>query len=231
MTVMRPVIQVVNLGRIPYANALQVQCRYVRRHLDAPSAGAPSVPTDTLLLCEHNPVYTIGIRQAPYPPEEEERLTRLGAEFFRTSRGGLVTFHGPGQLVCYPILNLAHFKKSVRWYVCQLERTVIRLCGKFRIEASTSPDTGVWVRENKICAIGIHCGRYITSHGLALNCDTDLSWFRHIVPCGIMGKGVTSLSQELKRSITVAEATGPLLEAFGEQFNCSVTLNDDEATG
>uniref|UniRef100_A0A8C1II11 lipoyl(octanoyl) transferase n=1 Tax=Cyprinus carpio TaxID=7962 RepID=A0A8C1II11_CYPCA len=110
------------------------------------------------------------------------------------SRGGLITFHGPGQLVCYPVLNLGCFRKSVRWYVCELERTVIKTCGQFGIEASTSPDTGVWAGDNKICAIGIHCGRYITSHGLALNCNTDMSWFDNIVPCGIMGKGVTSLS-------------------------------------
>ncbi|MBN3299167.1 LIPT2 lipoyltransferase, partial [Amia calva] len=201
MTPARASVQVVNLGRISYANSLQVQQQYVRQQLDSLSRPLGQAP-NTLLLCEHPPVYTVGLRQATYPAEEERRLRRLGAEFFRTNRGGLVTFHGPGQLVCYP------------------------LCGRFGIKASTSPDTGVWVAENKICAIGIHCGRYITSHGLALNCNTELSWFEHIVPCGIVGKGVTSLSRELKREITVAEATQPLLETFAEQFNCSLTFEN-----
>ncbi|XP_066555193.1 octanoyl-[acyl-carrier-protein]:protein N-octanoyltransferase LIPT2, mitochondrial [Amia ocellicauda] len=225
MTPARASVQVVNLGRISYANSLQVQQQYVRQQLDSLSRPLGQAP-NTLLLCEHPPVYTVGLRQATYPAEEERRLRRLGAEFFRTNRGGLVTFHGPGQLVCYPVLHLGCFKKSVRWYVCELERTVIKLCGRFGIKASTSPDTGVWVAENKICAIGIHCGRYITSHGLALNCNTELSWFEHIVPCGIVGKGVTSLSRELKREITVAEATQPLLETFAEQFNCSLTFEN-----
>lgn len=149
MTLGKTAVRVVNLGRISYGQALQVQQKHVRQHLEKSS----EIP-NTLLLCEHHPVYTIGIRQAPYPPEEERRLKDLGAEFFRTNRGGLITFHGPGQLVCYPILNLGCFKKSVRWYVCELEKTVIGLCSKFGIKAATSPDTGVWVGNNKICAIG-----------------------------------------------------------------------------
>ncbi|KAG5269763.1 hypothetical protein AALO_G00205810 [Alosa alosa] len=217
MTLGKTAVRVVNLGRISYGQALQVQQKHVRQHLDKTS----DVP-NTLLLCEHHPVYTIGIRQAPYPPEEEERLKGLGAEFFRTNRGGLITFHGPGQLVCYPILNLGCFKKSVRWYVCELEKTVIGLCGKFGLKAATSPDTGVWVGDNKICAIGIHCGRYITSHGIALNCNTEMNWFDNIVPCGIVGKGVTSLSLELSRDVTAAEATPYLLESFSKRFNCHV---------
>ncbi|KAL7831963.1 hypothetical protein AOLI_G00295110 [Acnodon oligacanthus] len=206
-------VSVVNLGRIAYRSALQIQQRYIKQHFD--SSG--QIP-NTVLLCEHYPVYTVGIRRAQYPAEEEQRLKDLGADFSRTNRGGLITFHGPGQLVCYPILNLGCFKKSVRWYVCKLERTVIEMCSKFRIKASTSPDTGVWVGNNKICAIGIHCGRYVTSHGLALNCNTDLLWFENIVPCGIVGKGVTSLSRELGRDVTIEEATPVLLEAFSEQI-------------
>lgn len=227
MTIPRSAIRVVNLGRIPYGRALQVQQHYVRQHLDSLTC-PPDQRPNTLLLCEHRPVYTIGIRQAPYPTEEEERLKGLGADFFRTRRGGLITFHGPGQLVCYPILNLGCFKKSVRWYVCELERTVINLCSRFGIEASTSPDTGVWVGDNKICAIGIHCGRYITSHGLALNCNTDLTWFEHVVPCGIVGKGVTTLSRELEKEVSVSETTQPFLEAFAEQFNCTLSFQETE---
>ncbi|XP_051881864.1 putative lipoyltransferase 2, mitochondrial [Pristis pectinata] len=223
MNFSKPVIEVVNLGRISYGNALQAQRKFIRRHFDALSQlPTAEPPVNALLLCEHAPVYTIGIRTAQYPIEEEERLKGLGAEFYQANRGGLITFHGPGQLVCYPILNLAHFRKSVRWYVGELERTTIQLCHKFGIKAETSPETGVWVGNNKICAIGIHCGRYITSHGLALNCNTDLLWFSHITPCGIEGKGVTSLSQVLKREVTVSEAVEPFLETFAEQFNCTL---------
>lgn len=220
MSVTKAAVKAVHLGRISYHSALKIQQQHIQQHLDS----SRNIP-NTLLLCEHEPVYTIGLRQAPYPPAEEQRLKALGADFCRTNRGGLITFHGPGQLVCYPILNLGCFKKSVRWYVCELERTVIKMCGKFGIKASTSPDTGVWVGDNKICAIGIHCGRYITSHGLALNCNTDMSWFDNIVPCGIVGKGVTSLSQELERDVPPEEAIPELLEAFTEQFNCTLTYN------
>uniref|UniRef100_A0A672L2K0 Octanoyl-[acyl-carrier-protein]:protein N-octanoyltransferase LIPT2, mitochondrial n=1 Tax=Sinocyclocheilus grahami TaxID=75366 RepID=A0A672L2K0_SINGR len=194
MTVTRAAVKVVRLGRISYRSALKVQQQHIKQHLDSSSCSP-----NTLLLCEHEPVYTVGIRRAPYPPEEEQRLKALGADFFRTNRGGLITFHGPGQLVCYPVLNLACFKKSVRWYVCELERTVIKMCSQFGIEASTSPDTGVWVGDNKIllifCFAGIHCGRYVTSHGL------------------------------LGRDVPTEEAVPKLLDAFTEQFNCTLIYN------
>ncbi len=156
MTVASTAVKVVRLGRISYCSALKVQQQHIKQHLDSSSTSP-----NTLLLCEHDPVYTVGIRRAPYPAEDEQRLTALGADFFRTNRGGLITYHGPGQLVCYPILDLACFKKSVRWYVCELERTVIKLCSTFGIQASTSPDTGVWVGDNKICAIGKYIFRLI----------------------------------------------------------------------
>lgn len=210
-------VEVVNLGRISYQRALQTQQFYVKRLLNSSEKSC-----NALLICEHPPVYTIGIRQAPYPAQEEQRLKQLGADFFRTNRGGLITFHGPGQLVCYPILNLGCFKKSVRWYVCQLEKTIIHLCNTLGIKASTSQDTGIWVGENKICAIGIHCGRYITSHGLALNCNTNMDWFENIVPCGIIGKGVTSLSQELGKDVSTGETIPYLLDSFKNIFDCTL---------
>lgn len=208
-------VEVVRLGLVSYQKALHLQQVYVNRH--------QSGPAHTLLLCEHPPVYTTGIRHKPYPEPLLDRLRLLGADVHRANRGGLITFHGPGQLVCYPVLNLGSFKKSVRWYVSQLEQTIIALCNRFAIDATTSPHTGVWVRDKKICAIGIHCGRYVTSHGLALNCSTDLSWFGHIVPCGIEGKGVTSLSAELQRHVSVEETIPHLLHAFTVQFGCQLT--------
>uniref|UniRef100_A0A3P9HUP5 Octanoyl-[acyl-carrier-protein]:protein N-octanoyltransferase LIPT2, mitochondrial n=1 Tax=Oryzias latipes TaxID=8090 RepID=A0A3P9HUP5_ORYLA len=211
----RPLVRVVRLGLVSYQEGLRLQQVYVDRHR--------SGPAHSLLLCEHPPVYTTGIRHEPYPASRLDPLRLLGAEVHRANRGGLITFHGPGQLVCYPVLDLSGFRKSVRWYVAQLEKTVISACGSLGVTATTSPHTGVWVGDNKICAVGIHCGRHVTSHGLALNCNTDLSWFSHIVPCGIEGKGVTSLSRELRRDVSVHEATPHLLTAFGEHFHCELS--------
>ncbi|XP_070537946.1 octanoyl-[acyl-carrier-protein]:protein N-octanoyltransferase LIPT2, mitochondrial-like [Ptychodera flava] len=230
---MQPMREVLvrNLGRIKFSDAVKVQQQEVRKHKDflAQKSKTESTekPMNTLLICEHTPVYTIGIRTKGYTEKDEESLKTLGADFQRTDRGGLITFHGPGQLVAYPILNLADFKKSVRWYVCQLEKCVIRTCNAYGIEAQTMPDTGVWVHKKKIAAIGIHCSRYITSHGLALNCNTDLTWFDHIVPCGIKDKGVTSLTNELDREININDALGKFIEAFEAQFDCKVKKKDD----
>ncbi|XP_068172794.1 octanoyl-[acyl-carrier-protein]:protein N-octanoyltransferase LIPT2, mitochondrial [Antennarius striatus] len=219
----RPVVQVVRLGLVSYQEALKQQQAYVNL--------TRSGSAHALLLCQHPPVYTTGIRHKPYPPAQLDRLRLLGADVHRTNRGGLITFHGPGQLVCYPVLNLSSFQKSVRWYVGALEETILSLCSGFGIRASTSPHTGVWVGDNKICAIGIHCGHWVTSHGLALNCNTDLSWFRHIVPCGVPGKGVTSLSAELQRDVGVDETVPHLLHAFRERFCCRLTDGPPPGSG
>ncbi|KAK5868149.1 hypothetical protein PBY51_009189 [Eleginops maclovinus] len=211
----RPLVQVLRLGLRSFPETEVLQQQLVSQHR--------SGPAHTLLLVQHPPVYTTGLRHAPYPGPLLEGLRQRGADVQRSNRGGLITFHGPGQLVCYPILHLGSFKKSVRWYVCELEQTILSVCSRFGLEASTSPHTGVWVRDNKICAIGIHCSRYVTSHGLALNCNTDMSWFDHIVPCGIEGKGVTSLSAELQRDVSVEETIPHLLDAFRERFHVQLT--------
>ncbi|XP_040282483.1 putative lipoyltransferase 2, mitochondrial [Bufo bufo] len=216
----RPVLRVLRLGLLSFPEALAVQRRCVR------AAGAPG-GRDALLLVEHPAVYTVGIRRGP-GEEEAARLRALGADFQSTDRGGLITFHGPGQLVCYPVLDLRRLRRSLRSYVCGLEGAVIGLCRGLGLEAGRAAETGVWVRESKICAIGVHCSRYITHHGLALNCNTDLSWFRHIVPCGIVGKGVTSLSAELGRDVTAEEVIPPFLEAFQEEFGCTVEYTDPD---
>lgn len=211
-------VKVLWAGRLSYSSGLKLQKILANQHHQNLSKDT----CNTLVLLEHDPVFTIGIRDKGYTVEEEERLKKLGAEFFRTNRGGLITFHGPGQLVAYPILNLKQFKSSVKWYVSQIEEMVIRLCAEYGIKAGTSPDTGVWVNDKKICAIGIHGSRYITTHGLALNCNTDLSWFDHIVPCGIKGKGVTSISKELSKNVTVQDVLLLFQNAFQEQFNCTL---------
>lgn len=211
-------IKVWKLGLMSYDTALKIQVALARKHLDAIMKGQDS-NFDTILLVEHKPVFTVGIRDET-PKEEILRLRSLGAEFKKTNRGGLITFHGPGQLVAYPILNLKHFRTSVKWYVNSLEETVIKVCDDLGIKANRSPYTGVWVDENKVAAIGIHASRYVTTHGISLNCDNDLSWFEHIDPCGIEDKGVTSLSKLSGVDCSVEKITPIFLRNFDKVFGC-----------
>lgn len=211
------VVKVLLGGRLPYGVGLHLQKTLADRHHERLNE-----PANTLVILEHEPVYTVGIRNKGYTDEDERKLRSLGAEFWRTDRGGLITFHGPGQLVAYPVLDLKQFRTSVRWYVQQVERMVIRVCAELGIKAETSPDTGVWVGDRKICAIGVHGSRYVTTHGLALNCNTDLRWFDHIVPCGIEGKAVTSVTKELDVEVTVDDILPIFKNAFGDQFECDL---------
>jgi len=218
------IVKVMKLGTVRYQTAWQLQKKLVEQvHLK--SRG------HTLLLLEHPPVYTTGIRTGEYSEEEEHRLIDLGADFVRTNRGGLITFHGPGQLVVYPILNLKEFAPEVaarkallgmKWYIHNLEQLIIDLCQDYGISANRSPHTGVWVGNNKICAMGVHNSKLVTSHGLALNCNTDLDWFSHIVPCGIQGAGVTSLTRETGNVITCPQVEKLMLSKFSEAFNCEI---------
>lgn len=111
---------------------------------------------------------------------------------------------------------------GMKWYVNQLEETIIQLCSKFHLDANRSPHTGVWIGDDKICAMGVSNSRFVTSHGLAINCNVDLNWFGHIVPCGIEGKGVTSLSQQLKRNVTIEETQHVFIEMFKSNFECQL---------
>merc|ERR1719470_128545 len=214
-----------------YQTALAVQNILVRG-IQATTWG------NTPVLVEHPPVYTTGIRSKEYSQKEEDRLKQLGADFVRTKRGGLVTFHGPGQLVAYPVLNLRDFapEKSrrkallgMKWYVCTLEQMVIDLMREWGVEGCRSPHTGVWVGNSKICAMGVHNSDMVTSHGLALNCDTDLQRFKHIVPCGIEGAGVTSLTEQVgeDRVVKVGEVRELLVKQFAETFRCETLPVDD----
>lgn len=233
-----PIIRVLNLGRMAYTKALDVQNRYVerlsssvKRHNDKPSPLLKLINhPNVLILVEHYPVYTIGIRTQNYPKSEEERLKSLGADFVSTNRGGLITFHGLGQLVAYPILYLRDFDpdKSVKSYVRKIETTVINMSKEILkdVKPELKVDVvkeypGVWINDtSKIAAIGIHSKDSITSHGVAINCNTDLKWYDHIVPCGIEGKGITSYSKELKRDFTVGQAVPYFLESFRSVFKC-----------
>lgn len=219
---MANLIKVLRAGKTRYNTGLKMQ-NYVldlmRQNMDSCSNASLD---GVLILTEHDPVYTIGIRSRDYDENYGRTLQQLGADYYETNRGGLITFHGPGQLIAYPILNLNKFEPSVRWYVSQLENAIISTCKKFKLEGYRSPYTGVWVNDKKICAIGIHVSKYLTSHGLALNCNTDLKWFEHIVPCGIKGKGVTSLSVECGKNICIEDATEVFIQCFSKQFDIRV---------
>ncbi|KAJ8667159.1 hypothetical protein QAD02_008821 [Eretmocerus hayati] len=218
-------VKVLHAGRLSYGAGLRLQQKLVQRHREKHLYEIPN----SLILVEHEPVYTVGIRNKGYTEEDESHLRSLDAEFYRTNRGGLITFHGPGQLVAYPIIDLRDFNSNVRCYVSQIEKTIIRLCAEFGLKGETSPDTGVWIKDKKICAIGIHASRYVTSHGLALNCCTDLRWFDHIVPCGIEDKGVTSLSKELFAHVSIEDTIPGLKKAFSDEFQCElVDMDRDE---
>lgn len=170
-----------------------------------------------IVLCEHPHVYTLGRSGKPGNMlVNDEFLSRIGATFHRIDRGGDVTYHGPGQLVCYPLLNLEDFGLGLKEYINLLEEAVIQTCAAYGIEAGRlEKATGVWLdphgpRARKICAIGVRSSRFVTMHGLALNVNTDLRYFSYINPCGFVDKGVTSIAQELKQNVCFAEVKDKL---------------------
>ncbi|KAG0056522.1 putative lipoyltransferase 2, mitochondrial [Gryganskiella cystojenkinii] len=188
--------------------------------------------TDLLLLVEHPPTYTNGRRNRgaqAISDKEVARLQKLGATYVESLRGGEITFHGPGQLVAYPILDLKPMKLSVRCYVSYLEKSIIATCADLGVKAITTDNTGVWINDQKkIAAIGVHVQRYITSHGLALNCNTDLKFFKEIVACGLTGKETTSLAKERNdTSMDVQTVIPSFLYAFVSTFNRSVVSLSD----
>ncbi|HUX10665.1 MAG TPA: lipoyl(octanoyl) transferase LipB [Terriglobia bacterium] len=175
---------------------------------------------DTLLLLEHPPVYTLG-RNANHENIlfSPERLRSLGAEVFETDRGGDVTYHGPGQLVGYPILDLTRHQKDLSWYMHSLEEVFIRVAHPFGIQAGRLAGArGVWVGNDKLVAMGVHVSRWVTSHGFAFNVNTDLRFFDWIVPCGLHGKGVTSLEKLLGRPVSMEAVTESVIRHFGDVF-------------
>lgn len=244
-----PILRVLNLGRKSYNDALKIQTKYHERIFNNLKVQqSSSKETNYLLLVEHDPVYTTGIRTGHYPESEEQRLRSYGADFVRTNRGGLITFHGPGQLIVYPIINLRsfpHLQDSVRCYVRALESTIINMVSGILNESTLTTNKkklkerkigilegypGVWVDgDRKIAAIGIQVADRITMHGVAINCNTDLTWFDKIVPCGIPGKGVTSLTKELSSDFTIGQAIPYFLESFRETFKCNL-VQEDEGT-
>ena len=172
---------------------------------------------DTLLLLEHAPVYTAGRRSLPEHVLLNARgLQALGVPLVETDRGGQVTYHGPGQLVGYPILSLAERGMGPREYVRMLERVLVETVASFGLDAGTQEGlTGVWIADAKVAAIGVKISRGTTLHGFALNVDPDLGYYRHIVACGLPGRGVTSMAKLLGRPVEMAEVRRRLVERFG----------------
>lgn len=202
------------LGRIAYADALRLQMRIC----DCKKRGF--VP-DVLLLLEHPPTITLGRRaDRNHLLVRDDELRARGIALWETDRGGDVTFHGPGQLVGYPLLALEGGERDVHAYMRNLEESLIRLLAAYGIRAERdSRFTGVWTSKGKIGALGVHISRWITRHGFALNVTTDLSFFDLIVPCGIVGRGVTSMQALLSRPFDLAEVAERYVQEFGAVFN------------
>ena len=204
------------LGLVPYARALELQRDAARRRI------AGEIPEDLLILVEHPPVVTLG-RSAKEqhllaPPE---LLAARGVELFEVERGGDVTFHGPGQLVGYPIVDLKRHKRDLHWYLRQVEEALIVAMGEIGIACERNAGyTGVWTHGRKIASIGVHARDWVTWHGFALNVTTDLSYFDLMVPCGIQSVTMTSVVKELgDRAPSFDTVAGCVAEAFGRVFS------------
>lgn len=198
-------------GLIVYAEAWQRQEELFNQRLVS-KARQDADALDHIILCEHPHVYTLGRSgKAANMLMTDEQLKRIGASYYHIDRGGDITYHGPGQLVCYPILDLERYHLGLKEYIWLIEESVIRVCASYSIETGRlEKATGVWLdahgpEARKICAIGVRSSRYVTMHGLALNVNTDLRYFSYINPCGFIDKGVTSLAKELGCEVPMEE--------------------------
>jgi lipoate-protein ligase B len=212
-------LEVQDLGLVPYAEALALQSDLVGRRR------AGDIP-DQLLLLQHPHVITLGTASSrAHIVADQSRLQELGIDLVDVGRGGDVTYHGPGQLVGYPILDLEPDRKDVHRYLRDLESVLVHTLGEMGIQGEPVPDlTGVWVDGRKIAAIGVRISSgWITSHGFALNVSNDLSFFETIVPCGVQDVSVTSVSQELGRPVGVPDILGIVSRAFSEVFGRSIS--------
>ena len=220
---------VTRLGRMEYAEALELQRQVARDRISG------AIPQDVLLLVEHPPVVTLGrSTKQKNMISSPEFLASKGVELFEVERGGDVTFHGPGQLVGYPIIDLKRHRQDLHWFLRQVEEALIRTLAHYDIPGERSTGfTGVWTKGRKIASIGVHARDWVTWHGFALNVTTDLSYFDFIVPCGIDGVTMTSIKKELSlrgdRSPATLDQAGQLAaDAFADVFDLSVASVDAE---
>jgi len=231
-----------DLGIINYKAAWDYQEELVKRNVDIKievrkmsneqAASSPELQTKNhLLFCEHPAVYTLGKSgHIENVLLSEDQMEEKEIEFFKTNRGGDITFHGLQQVVGYPILDLENFYTDIGKYLRSLEEVIILTIAEYGIEGERSKgETGVWIepgsigKERKICAMGIRCTRWITMHGFALNVNTDLSYFNNIIPCGIVNKQVTSIEKELGRKVNFEEVKEKIRKNFVQVFNIDIT--------
>ena len=234
-------VVVQRLGLVEYVPTWQLQEALMAatlaiktRNREAEAAGtAPAATPNHLLLCEHPHTYTLGKSGKPeHLLLSEAELNAHGASFHRINRGGDITYHGPGQLVGYPIFDLDNFRTDIHWYLRTLEEGVIRTLAEYGLNAGRIAGlTGVWLdwgqgaaRPRKICALGVKCSRWVTLHGFALNVNPDLTYFGHIVPCGISDKAVTSLAQELESGahVSMADVQNRLVQHLAALFEAEM---------
>jgi lipoyl(octanoyl) transferase len=236
-------IQFQDLGVIEYGAAWDLQesilqeglkAKALRHNLPEQEWPEEARTRSYLFFCEHPHVYTLGKSgHIENLLVEESRLRELNATFYKTNRGGDITYHGPGQIVGYPVLDLEHFFTDLGKYMRSLEEVIINTLAYYGIKGDRLKGaTGVWLdpedhyRARKICAMGVRCSRWITIHGFAFNINSDLSYFGHIVPCGISDKKVTSLQQELGREVDENEVKEILKKEFGKVFIAEILQSD-----
>ena len=232
-------VQFRDLGMIDYKSAWDLQEKLLFENVAVKTAARSTdrdmdplaIPTvHHLLFCEHLPVYTLGKSgDLSHILISDNEMKEKGIAFFHTNRGGDITFHGPGQVVGYPIMDLEKYYTDIGKYLRNLEEVMILVMSEYGLKGERSKgETGVWIdpgikgRERKICAMGVRCSRWITMHGFAFNVNTDLEYFSHIIPCGIEHKSVTSLQKELGRSMDMDEVREKLKRRFEEVFACSL---------
>jgi lipoyl(octanoyl) transferase len=248
-----------DLGKMDYQSAWDYQERLMRWNLEVKAGrsnqgdnlnqptltthhpiaiGSPLTTQHYLLFVEHPPVYTLGKSgKMDNVLINDEELEKNGIEFYRTNRGGDITFHGPDQVVGYPILDLEQFYTDIGRYLRELEEVIILTMAEYGLKGARSKgETGVWLdpgipgKERKICAMGVRCSRWITMHGFAFNVNTDLSYFNHIIPCGIQNKQVTSLQKELGYRLDMSEVKEKLKSNFCKVFGVELVQGIQEET-
>lgn len=218
-------MNIVDWQLIDFQEAWNRQVEIFQHIIDRKNQQQSTDECETIVFCEHPHVYTLGKSgKDKNLLISEQMLQKIGATFYHIDRGGDITYHGPGQLVGYPILDLERQKISLKDYIFKIEEAIIQMLATFMIEGMRLQGaTGVWLevgtpRERKICAIGVKASRFVTMHGFALNVNTDLNYFRYINPCGFVDKGVTSMQQELREEINFLQVKERLREELLQMF-------------
>ena len=227
-----------DLGIIDYKTAWDYQEKLLQENVAVKSErrnnpASTAETTNYFLMCEHTPVYTLGKSgDMENVLMSDDELVKNNIEFFKTNRGGDITFHGLQQIVGYPIIDLENFYTDIGKYLRNLEESIILTIAEYGIEGGRNAgETGVWIdagipgKERKICASGVRCSRWITMHGFALNVNTDLGYFNNIIPCGLVGKQVTSIEKELGKKVDYEEVKEKLRQNFAKVFEVQLVMD------